>query len=45
VTSVTNGVLEAFLAYDERLLAAAGNIGLAVAAPGARAAASGASGP
>jgi uncharacterized protein len=34
VVSVTNDVLEAFVAYDERLLAAASDAGLPVAAPG-----------
>src|ERR1035437_1944289 len=34
VASVTHEVLEAFVAYDERLLAAARRVGLAVAAPG-----------
>lgn len=34
VVSVTHEVLEAFVAYDERLLAAARDIGLPVAAPG-----------
>jgi predicted nucleic acid-binding protein len=34
VASVTSEALEAFLAYDERLCAAARKIGLAVAAPG-----------
>ena len=34
VVSTTNEALDAFLAYDERLLAAARKIGLTVAAPG-----------
>jgi hypothetical protein len=34
IVSVTNDVLEAFVAYDERLLAAASDAGLPVAAPG-----------
>jgi predicted nucleic acid-binding protein len=34
VASATSEAIEAFLAYDERLLAAAHKIGLAIAAPG-----------
>lgn len=34
VVSVTNENMEAFVAYDERLLAAARDVGLPVAAPG-----------
>ncbi len=34
VVSVTHEVLEAFVAYDERLLVAASRVGLRVAAPG-----------